>query len=102
MYTQDELLKRRAKLSDKQLALLQRRLQKVTAEPPTGTIPRQPPGQANPLSFAQEGFWFLQQLDPQSTAYNELIALSLRGILNYEALTLAFKAMSFFVVRFPF
>lgn len=39
--------------------------------PPVATIPRLPvTGTPMPLSFAQERFWFLQNLDPESTAYN--------------------------------
>lgn len=94
MYTQDELLKRRARLSDEQLALLHKRLRHGTApEQISGTIPRRPAGIASPLSFAQERFWLLQQLDPENTAYNEPIALSLHGPLNYEAVSLALKAL---------
>jgi non-ribosomal peptide synthetase component F/alpha-ketoglutarate-dependent taurine dioxygenase/acyl carrier protein len=39
-----------------------------------------------PLSFAQERLWFLAQLQPDSSTYNELFALRLIGLLNVVAL----------------
>ncbi len=39
-----------------------------------------------PLSFAQEGLWFLSQLEPTSPFYNEPLALRLQGSLNVVAL----------------
>src|SRR5882724_476985 len=39
-----------------------------------------------PLSFAEEGLWFLDQLAPGSAAYNESIGLWLRGPLDFPAL----------------
>ena len=39
-----------------------------------------------PLSYSQERMWFLQQLDPASTAYNMVVAVSLRGALDRAAL----------------
>jgi amino acid adenylation domain-containing protein len=41
---------------------------------------------ALPLSFAQERFWFLEQLSPGSTVNNVPVALRLRGALDVEAL----------------
>ncbi|QSQ26196.1 amino acid adenylation domain-containing protein [Pyxidicoccus parkwayensis] len=37
---------------------------------------------APPASFAQQRLWFIQQLDPSSTAYHIPLALSLRGPLD--------------------
>jgi amino acid adenylation domain-containing protein len=39
-----------------------------------------------PLSFAQQRLWFTHQLDPQSAAYNILIAVRLTGQLDQTAL----------------
>ena len=39
------------------------------------------------LSFAQQRLWFIQQLEPNSSAYNFLLAARLKGELNVEALT---------------
>jgi amino acid adenylation domain-containing protein len=42
--------------------------------------------QTGPLSFQQEGLWFLSQLDPASPRYNVARGLRLRGALVREAL----------------
>ncbi|MBE9228589.1 amino acid adenylation domain-containing protein [Phormidium sp. LEGE 05292] len=39
-----------------------------------------------PVSFAQEGLWFLSQLEPTNPFYNEVLALRLQGTLNVVAL----------------
>ncbi|MEO1375475.1 MAG: amino acid adenylation domain-containing protein, partial [Cyanobacteria bacterium J06635_10] len=39
-----------------------------------------------PLSFAQQRLWFLNQLEPNSTAYNFPISLRISGALNVAAL----------------
>ena len=38
------------------------------------------------VSFAQQRLWLIQQLDPDSSAYNLPLALRLKGTLNYSAL----------------
>jgi len=43
-----------------------------------------------PLSFAQARLWYLDQLDPQSTAYNSTVPLFFRGSLDPQALQRAF------------
>ena len=39
-----------------------------------------------PLSFAQQRLWFLQQMNPQSPAYNMPVASRLSGTLNVRAM----------------
>ena len=39
-----------------------------------------------PLSFSQERLWFIQQLQPDSSAYNVSLAFRLQGLLNISAL----------------
>lgn len=39
-----------------------------------------------PLSFAQQRLWFLNQMEPDSSAYNVLLAVQLSGKLNIDAL----------------
>lgn len=94
MYTRDELLKRRAGLSEAQLARVRKRIRREG--PPDAEnvpLPKRPPDVQIPLSFAQQRLWFLQHLVPESTAYNELIALSLEGALNREALVRTMQAL---------
>ncbi|HEX8092155.1 MAG TPA: condensation domain-containing protein, partial [Blastocatellia bacterium] len=44
-----------------------------------------------PLSFAQERMWFLNQLSPDSAAYNMPVALRMTGQLNQDALERSFN-----------
>lgn len=44
-----------------------------------------------PLSYAQQRLWFLQQLEPTSTAYNMPLAVRMRGKLDREALRSAME-----------
>ncbi len=53
------------------------------------TILPMPRNQDLPLSFAQQRLWFLDQLEPDSTAYTIPSAMRLRGQLNRPALALA-------------
>jgi amino acid adenylation domain-containing protein len=51
--------------------------------PPLSSVNRTEP---LPLSFAQQRLWFLQRLDPASTAYNISFNARLNGALNWPAL----------------
>jgi acyl carrier protein len=55
--------------------------------------PLQPLAKENhlPLSFAQQRLWFLDQLEPGSTAYNMPTSLRLSGKLNVPALERSFS-----------
>ncbi len=46
-----------------------------------------------PLSFAQQRLWFLQQMEPQSAAYNMTAAVRLSGPLDVGALERTFTEM---------
>ncbi len=48
-------------------------------------------GNAFPLSYAQQRLWFLQQLEPESTAYHIPAAVRLKGPLNIDALKKSFE-----------
>src|SRR5947209_2961232 len=50
------------------------------------TIPRRDGAGPVPLSFAQQRLWFLNQLEPDSAAYNVPAALRLKGRLSVETL----------------
>ncbi|MFJ2787292.1 MULTISPECIES: amino acid adenylation domain-containing protein [unclassified Streptomyces] len=65
---------------------------------PGGTrrIPAAPRTTAPPLSYQQEGLWFLHQLDPASPVYNVPLALRLRGRLDTERLS---RALGLLVAR---
>nr|QEO74781.1 condensation domain-containing protein [uncultured bacterium] len=53
------------------------------AGPPITRVERR---DALPLSFAQQRLWFLQQLDPESGAYNIPVGVRLTGSLHVEVL----------------
>ena len=40
-----------------------------------------------PLSLSQERMWLIQSLDPENTAYNMVVAIRLRGLLDINALS---------------
>lgn len=46
-----------------------------------------------PLSFAQQRLWFLQQLEPNSPAYNMRLAWRLEGALNVGAVAQSLQAL---------
>jgi amino acid adenylation domain-containing protein len=77
----------RDQLSDPKRALLENLLAGKRLPPADLTgVRRRPVGEPAGLSFAQERLWFLNQLDPASTAYNMHDALRLSGPLDASAL----------------
>ncbi|ATB48289.1 non-ribosomal peptide synthetase [Corallococcus macrosporus] len=53
----------------------------------------QPRSEKRPLSFAQQRLWFLDRLQPGSTAYNVPLVLNLEGPLDVEVLERAFSEL---------
>ncbi|MCX7595077.1 MAG: condensation domain-containing protein, partial [Fischerella sp.] len=50
------------------------------------TIKPVPRDQNLPLSFAQQGLWFIDQLEGGTTAYNQLFAIKLQGSVKIDVL----------------
>ena len=99
----------RAALSPSKEALLRKRLQggiqTLHHGAPAAQIPaREQKGPAR-LSFAQQRLWFLHELDPQSSAYNEATALRIKGPLDFtafeEALNQIHERHAVLSARFP-
>ncbi len=63
----------------------------AAAAPPMVPVAR---GGALPLSFSQERMWFLNQLMPESIAYNIAIASRLRGPIDLAAFARAFEVLA--------
>src|SRR6266511_682071 len=83
----DNLYQRIANLPPEKRALLELRLIKQSgAAAEAETIPRRDTSAPCPLSFAQQRLWFLNQLQPDSPAYNMSSAMRMCGTLNMEAL----------------
>ncbi|HEV7374708.1 MAG TPA: condensation domain-containing protein, partial [Pyrinomonadaceae bacterium] len=87
--------KRIASLTPAKRELLARRLrerERVTDALKPTTIPRRNKSSScPPLSFAQERLWFLNQLEPDSTAYNIFTCVRLAGSLNIALLKQSFR-----------
>ncbi|WP_138505868.1 non-ribosomal peptide synthetase [Nostoc sp. PA-18-2419] len=83
----DEIVKRRSQLSPAKQALLEKRL-RGEERPNSQKIVISPRAQQSPapLSLTQQGLWFFQQLESQSSVYNEFACIQLKGILNLAAL----------------
>ena len=78
-------------LSAQRRALIAQRLRRVAvaAAPERSVLPRLPAGSVPPVSFSQERLWFMEQLNPGTTAYVMRAAVRLRGRLDLEALRAA-------------
>lgn len=73
-----------------ELAIAVERANQTRHIPP---IERIESGKPVPLSYAQQRLWFLDQLDPDSTAYNMPGAFQLHGRIDVPALTQALKTI---------
>ncbi len=60
---------------------------------PSHTIPRRQHADTIPLSFAQQRFWFLHQLEPESSRYNIPSAMRLSGAIDPVALEESINAI---------
>src|SRR4051812_7290919 len=82
-----DIEQRIAMLSPAKRVLLERYLQDQNmSAAPTLSIPQRDPSAPLPLSFAQQRLWFLDQLKPGLTAYNNVSAFRLNGLLNVQVL----------------
>lgn len=91
----NEIYQKLAALSPARRQLLEKKLlAQGFAVPSSTAIPRRrDPDAALPLSFAQQRLWFMQQLEPDTVAYNMNLALRLRGPLDRAALERALAAL---------
>ena len=88
--TQAELAERLDGLSDEKKALLLRALRERSRQGrKVARLPRLEAGAERVLSSQQERLWFLDQLMPDSPAYNLPFAVELEGPLDVEALSQA-------------
>ncbi|TDE24021.1 amino acid adenylation domain-containing protein [Nonomuraea mesophila] len=82
-------------LSEAQRALLTQRLRRRRPAQAAGpSIPVLPPGQAPPLSYAQERLWFMEQYAPGSPAHTIPLVRRVRGPLTEDALAAALKRIA--------
>jgi len=87
-----KLSDRIAQLSPQKREILRQKLQLNQEKPIIPTIQSQSRDTNTfPLSFAQERLWFLNQLEPDNSFYNQPTALSLTGELNLEVLKQALR-----------
>ncbi|HEY7614603.1 MAG TPA: condensation domain-containing protein, partial [Gemmatimonadales bacterium] len=86
----DPIAERLARLSPAKRALLELRLRRSAAEPSPDDdlrpIARRIQRTPVPLSFSQQGLWFLEQLDPGTPLYYLRRRIRLHGRLEYREL----------------
>ena len=88
----DKIIKRRSNLSAAKRAILEKRLRgEHKSDTKQIVIPRRTQQTPVPLSASQQRLWFLQQLEPQSSVYNEFACIQLKGYLNFVALEKSFN-----------
>jgi FkbH-like protein len=84
-------------LSPEQLELLRLKVDKISSRAAgparVQLVARTDEIDTFPLSFAQQRFWFLHQLYPDSSAYNIPFAVRLKGPLNVTALEQVFREL---------
>jgi len=82
-------------LSPVKRELLEKRLKGVLRPlgPGASAIPTRDPTAPVPLSHSQERLWFINQMEPETCAYNLPCALRITGELNADALEAALNAL---------
>jgi amino acid adenylation domain-containing protein len=93
LHTVNDVQERIRGLSPVKRALLERRLGQEKSALPDPAVRRGQPGDPRPLSFAQEGLWLQEQMDPGSPAYNSPYAFEMRGDLAPPVLQQALTAL---------
>lgn len=68
-------------------------LNEQTTSTATGKLLSAGPVQESPLTYGQRGLWFVQQLAPDSGAYNIPIVIQIDGELDVQALQQAFQTI---------
>ncbi|HET8842169.1 MAG TPA: condensation domain-containing protein [Ktedonobacteraceae bacterium] len=87
MFTKEEREKRLSTFSASKQALLEKRLQGIAgSNQAPSLIPKRPPQEAALASFSQQRLWFLQELEPETTAYNEVKAVRISFQLDSDLL----------------
>src|SRR5918996_2407112 len=77
--------------ADEPALLISKRRDKLAGQNGHARIPRRPVSKRDPLSFAQQRLWFLEQLEPLSTVNNMPAAVRLSGLLETAALAQALR-----------
>ncbi|HEY6320216.1 MAG TPA: condensation domain-containing protein, partial [Thermoanaerobaculia bacterium] len=92
--TSREQSRRTFKLSQSRHELLAARLRRqASADAGEARIARRRGGEPLPLSFGQQRLWFVAQLAPESSAYNQAALFLLQGRLDAAAMAAAFAAI---------
>ncbi|MFD2168564.1 non-ribosomal peptide synthase/polyketide synthase [Tumebacillus lipolyticus] len=94
MDTKADFWERMSKLTPEQRAMMEKRLAMTKQPAPADDqIPRRQGAEPIPLSYAQQRLWVLDQLDPDTTAYNMTFAVRLTGRIHLQALEKTLQAI---------
>ena len=80
-------------LSPRKRQLFEQRLKERKGRPAAQTIPRRTVFSPAPLSYTQEGLWFLYELEPESPIYNIPAAVRIKGRLQIAYLEQSLNAV---------
>jgi amino acid adenylation domain-containing protein len=84
-------LQQELKASKPELLELLRTMQRNNGQGMAAPMPRVTRQPFMPLSFAQQRLWFLQQMDPESVAYNLFYVIRMQGDLDADILERSLK-----------